>query len=622
LYHYAKIIMSIAKPLLDYAKSLKPRKGFTQSFSAFRRLMKYHRRYPWYVAAITLLAVIRSILFSIEPLYTFYIIINVIGPPTNTSLLPGYLLVIILAGIGYAISNFILTFVHGVMSQYIVRDIRTEYYRSLQSKSFSFYDSVGVGDLTSRATVDLQLVDAFLRTWLGTILNAVFTTIIIIVIILPISPIMTLISLATMPFIFYFTARLWTDTMPLFRNMQLIIGRLGSYIQQNIVGMKTVRIFRREKDVVEGFKEVEDIYVNTAISAGKIQSIYMPLGPAILTLGIALVYVYAGYTLGIPGSALAVAQVGNIILFARYMMRLTFPIRDASQTLGTWIAAYAGLERVFEITDAPRNVEDMPDAKDVKIEKGKLELENVTFGYVRDRPVLNNVTFTVQPGEKIAILGATGSGKSSLIYLIPRFYDIQSGSIRIDGTDIRQFKLASLRRQIGVVLQDVFLFSGTIRENIAFGKPDASMDEIMQAAKTARIHDFIESLPTGYDTPVGERGVTLSGGQKQRMTIARALVSNPKILIMDDSLSFVDARTEQEIQSAIEEATKTRTTLIIAQRFSTIKTAKKILVLENGSVAEFGTHEELIAKNGVYKKVYETQFVQKASPILEETGGA
>jgi len=614
--------MSIAKPLLDYAKSLKPQKGFTQSFSAFKRLMKYHRGYPWYVAAITILAVIRSILFSLEPLYTTFIIINVIGPPTNTSLLPGYLLVIILAGIGYAISNFVLTFVHGVMSQYIVRDIRTEYYRSLQGKSFSFYDSVGVGDLTSRATVDLQLVDMFLRTWLGTVLNAVFTTIIIIVIILPINPIMTLISLASMPFIFYFTTRLWTETMPLFRNMQLIIGRLSSYIQQNIIGMKTIRIFRREKDIVDGFKDVEDIYVNTAISAGKIQSIYMPLGPAILTLGITLVYVYAGLTLGIPGSALAVAQVGDIILFARYMMRLTFPIRDASQTLGTWIAAYAGLERVLEMTDAPRSVEDLPDARDVKIEKGKLELEKVTFGYVKDRPVLTNVTFTVQPGEKIAILGATGSGKSSLIYLIPRFYDIQSGSIRIDGTDIREFKLASLRRQIGVVLQDVFLFSGTIRENIAFGKPDASTDEIVQAAKSARIHDFIESLPSGYDTPVGERGVTLSGGQKQRITIARALVGNPKILIMDDSLSFVDAKTEQEIQSAIEEATKTRTTLIIAQRFSTIKTAEKILVLENGSVAEFGTHDELIAKDGVYKRVYETQFVQKASPILEETGGS
>jgi ABC-type multidrug transport system fused ATPase/permease subunit len=430
--------------------------------------------------------------------------------------------------------------------------------------------------------------------------------------------------MATMPLIFYFTTRLWTETMPLFKNMQLIIGRLGSYVQQNIIGMKTVRIFRREDDVVDGFKDVEDVYVNTAISAGKIQSIYTPLGPAILTLGIALVYVYAGETLAPPKlfPVLAAAQVGYLILFARYMMRLTMPIRDLSQTLGTWIAAYAGLERILEVTDTPRNVEDLPDAKDIKIGKGELEFQNVTFGYVKDRPVLDNVTFTVEPGEKIAILGATGSGKSSLIYLVPRFYDIQGGSIKIDGHDIREFKLASLRKQVGVVLQDVFLFSGTIRENIAFGKPDASMDEIVKAAKAARIHDFIESLPSGYDTPVGERGVTLSGGQKQRMTIARALLTDPRILIMDDSLSFVDAKTEQEIQAAIEEATRTRTTLIIAQRFSTIKTAQKILVLENGSIAEFGTHEELIANNGVYKRVYETQFIQKASPIIAETGGA
>jgi ABC-type multidrug transport system fused ATPase/permease subunit len=619
---YAKIEMSVAKPLLDYAKSLKPKKGFAQSFSAFKRLLNYHKKYYRFIVPIVVLAVIKSILFSVEPLYTSLIIINVIGPPANTSLLWGYLLVIISAGIGFAITNFVLTYVHGVMSQYIVRDIRTDYYHALQGKSFSFYDSTGVGDLTSRATVDLQMVDNFLRTWLSTVLNAVLSTITIFVIIWPISPTMSLISVVTMPLIFYFTTRLWLQTMPLFRNMQLILGRLSSYIQQNIVGMKTVRIFRREKDMVDGFKDVENVYVNTAISAGKLQSIYMPLGPAILTLGITLVYVYAGETLGIPGSALAVAQVGNIILFARYMMRLTFPIRDVSQTLGSWIIAYAGLERVLEITDAPRNVEDLPGAKDIRIQKGKLELENVTFGYARERPVLNKVTFTVQPGEKIAILGATGSGKSSLIYLVPRFYDIQEGSISIDGTDVRQFKLDSLRQQIGVVLQDVFLFTGTIKENIAFGKPDASMDQITQAAKAARIHDFIVSLPSGYDTLVGERGVTLSGGQKQRITIARALITNPKILIMDDSLSFVDAKTEQEIQSAIEEATKKRTTLIIAQRFSTIKTAEKILVLENGSVAEFGTHEELMANNGVYKRVYETQFIQKASPILDEGGGS
>jgi ABC-type multidrug transport system fused ATPase/permease subunit len=605
--------MSVSKPILDYAESLRPKKEFAQSFSAFKRLMHYHRRYYWFIAAIVVLALVRSVLFTIEPLYTTLIINNVIGAG-NTDLLSGYLLVIVLAGIGYAVSNFLVIFVHGIMSQFIVRDLRTEYYRSLQRKSFSFYDSVGVGDLTSRATVDLQLVDQFLRSWLGTVLNAIFTTVLIVLIIYPISPILTLISLVTMPLIFYFTTRLWWETMPLFRNMQLIIGKLSSYIQQNIIGMKTVRIFRRENELVDGFKQVENIYVDTAIKAGKIQSIYMPLGPALLTLGIALVYVYAGYSISIPGSALT---VGAIILFARYMLRLTFPIRDLSQTVGTWITAYAGLERILEIEDTPSTVANLPNARDLKIENGKLEFENVTFGYAEDRPVLNNVTFTVEAGEKIAILGATGSGKSSLIYLVPRFYDVQKGSIRVDGIDVREFTLASLRQQVGVVLQDVFLFSGTIRENIAFGKAEASLGDIIAAAKVARIHDFIESLPKGYDSHVGERGITLSGGQKQRITIARALLTNPRILIMDDSLSFVDAKTEQEIQYALEEATKYRTTLIIAQRFSTIKTADKILVLENGSIAEFGTHTELMAHNGVYRKVYETQFLQKKASLTE-----
>jgi ABC-type multidrug transport system fused ATPase/permease subunit len=606
--------MSVSKPILDYAESLRPKKGFVQSFSAFKRLMQYHRRYYWFVVAIVILALVRSVLFTIEPLYTTLIINNVIGAG-NTGLLSGYLLVIVFAGIGFAMSNFLVIFVHGIMSQSIVRDLRTEYYRSLQRKSFSFYDSVGVGDLTSRATVDLQLVDQFLRTWLGTVLNAIFTTVLIVIIIFPISPILTLISSATMPLIFYSTTRLWWETMPLFRNMQLIIGKLSSYIQQNIIGMKTVRIFRRENELVDGFKQVENIYVDTAIKAGKIQSIYTPLGPALLTLGIALVYVYAGYSISIPGSALT---VGAIILFARYMLRLTFPIRDLSQTLGTWITAYAGLERIFEIEDSFNTVDNLPNAKDLKIENGTIEFENVTFGYAESRPVLNSVTFTVEAGEKIAILGATGSGKSSLIYLVPRFYDVQKGSIRIDGIDVREFKLASLRRQVGVVLQDIFLFAGSVRENIAFGKADASIEEIIVAAKAAKIHDFIVSLPRGYDSHVGERGITLSGGQKQRITLARALLTNPRILIMDDSLSFVDAKTEQEIQSALEEATKSRTTLIIAQRFSTIKTADKVLVLENGSIAEFGTHDELMARNGVYRKVYETQFLQRISSLRED----
>jgi ATP-binding cassette subfamily B protein len=433
-----------------------------------------------------------------------------------------------------------------------------------------------------------------------------------------ISPSMTLISLIPLPLIFYFTTRLWVETMPLFRVMQLILGRLSAYIQQNVIGMKTVRIFRREKDVVEGFKKAEQVFVRTAITAGRIQSIYMPLPTAILTLSIAMVYVYATYSIYNAG---AVLTVGSIILFARYMMRLSFPLRDLSMLLGNWINASAGLERIFEIMDAPKGVEDLPDAEEITIKEGVVEFRNVTFQYANGKPVLKNVSFKVNPGEKIAILGATGSGKSTLVYLIPRFYDPVAGSILIDGVDIRRFKLSSLRRQIGMVPQDVFLFSGTIRENIAFGKPDASMEEIAKAAELAKIRDFIESLPDGYDTFVGERGVTLSGGQRQRITIARAILTNPKILIMDDSLSFVDSKTEQEIQLALTEVMKGRTTFIIAQRLSTIRNADRIMILDNGEIVELGTHEELMARNGAYRRIYETQFLGKSLEIVSTEAG-
>jgi ATP-binding cassette subfamily B protein len=610
---FAGHTMSVAKPLMDYVRSLKPKKSLAESVSIFKRLLKYHKKYYLFISAIVIFCAVRAYLSVLEPLYTYLIVQNVVEKGI-TSLLPNYLLIILSSGIGAAVISFIISLVNGAMSQYIVRDIRSDYYTSLRGKSYSFYDSVAVGDLTSRATLDLQVVDAFVRTWLGTVLNAVFTAIAILLVILPVSTIMTLISMATMPLIFYFDTRLFLDTQPLFRNMQLILGRLGSYIQQNIIGMKTVRIFRREKDMVEGFKQGEEVFVQTAIKAGKIQSKLMPLSPTILTLGIAAVYVYAGYSIAVLGSALTVADV---VLFATSMLRLTFPLRDLSTSIGNWINASAGLERVFETMGTQRTVQDFPDAEDITIKHGKVEFKNVTFGYVQDKPVLKNVSFTVNPGEKIAVLGATGSGKSSLIYLIPRFYDITSGSITIDGTDIRKFKLSSLRPQVGVILQDVFLFSGTVRDNIAFGKPDASMEEIVKVAKMARIHDFIQSLPDGYNSFVGERGVTLSGGQRQRITIARALLINPKILIMDDSLSFVDAKTEQEIQAAVDEAMEGRTTFIIAQRLSTIRHADKILVFDNGKIAEFGTHKELMAREGIYRKIYETQFIEKSSIITE-----
>jgi ATP-binding cassette subfamily B protein len=406
--------------------------------------------------------------------------------------------------------------------------------------------------------------------------------------------------------------------MPLFRKMMLILGRLGAYIQQNIIGMKIVRIFQREDEMDQGFKQIEDVFVDTAITAGKIQSKYMPSGPAILTLGIAMVYLYGGNLIAMP---LAVLTIGQLTLFSRYMMRLSFPLRDLSMLSGTWINAAAGLERIYYIMDLPIEVEDTDKAVEHVIERGEVEFQNVTFGYAKDRSVLNNLSFKAKAGEKIAILGATGSGKTSLVYLIPRFYDANSGRILVDGKDVKSYKLSSLRRQIGLVLQDVFIFTGTIKDNIAFSRPDASMEDIIATAKSARIHDFIMTLPERYDTMVGERGVTLSGGQRQRVTIARALLTQPKILILDDALSFVDAKTEKEIQEALEDAMRGKTSFVIAQRLSTIKNADRIMVLDNGELLEFGTHKELMARSSLYRRIYETQFLETVPLRAREVDG-
>jgi len=610
--------MSVAKPILEYVKTIKTQADLSRSAGAFKRLLRYHRPYVYLFIFIAALSVLRSYLFILEPLYTSQIIDRVIVAG-KYELLLGLVLNTVFAVVAFGIVNFAITYVHGYIAQLMVRDIRSDYYSSLQSKSFRFYDFTAVGDLVSRATMDLQAVEVFLRTWIGTLANAVFGAAIVFTVIYSISPTMSLISITPMLLVFYFTTRLWTKTMPLFRKMMLILGRLGAYVQQDILGMKIVRIFQREGEMEDGFKQVEDIFVDTAITAGRIQSMYMPSSQAILTLGITIVYVFGGSLIASPSPMLT---IGELILFARYMMRLSFPLRDLSMLSGMWINASAGIERVYEVMDIPVDVEDRSDAREIAIDKGGVEFRDVTFGYIKDRPVLRNVRFVVNPGETIAILGATGSGKTSLIYLIPRFYDIDAGSILIDGNDVRSFKLSSLRRQIGLVLQDVFIFTGTIKDNIAFGRPYASMDEIIRAAKLARIHDFVETLPEGYDTIVGERGVTLSGGQRQRITIARALLTSPKILILDDSLSFVDAKTEQGIQEAVEEAMKGKTCFIIAQRLSTIKNADRIMVLDNGEIAEFGTHAELMAKDYIYRRIYETQFLEKApEKILEDDAG-
>jgi ATP-binding cassette subfamily B protein len=579
-----------------------------RSIKAFKIVAKYNKPYLPYLGLIVLLSIARSYLFTLEPLYTAQIIDKVIVA-NDYDLLMGLLIRIFFAVAGFGILNFVIIFLNGYTSKNIIRDIRSDYYRSLQEKSFEFHDASAVGDLISRATMDLQPLDMFLGQSVGVVCDAFFTAIAVFLVMFSINQTMSLIAVVPIVIVFYLNVGLFTKTMPLFRRMQMILGRLGAYIQQDIIGMKNVRIFQREDEMEDGFKQVEEKYVQTAISAGRIASIYTPAAEAGLSIGVTLIYIYGANLIVAP---LAILTIGDLILFTRYMRRLTMPLKNLSMVIGQWVNASAGFERVNDMMEAPIAVKDLPDSEDHKIERGEIVFKDVCFGYVPNTPALKNVNVDVKPGEKIAILGATGSGKTTLIYLVPRFYDIISGSLTIDGRDIKSYKLASLRKQIGLVLQDVFLFSGTIRDNIAFGNPAAPNEEVIKAAKLAQIHDFIESLPEKYDTIIGERGMTLSGGQKQRVTIARALLTDPKILILDDSLSFVDAKTEHEIQQAIDEAMRGRTTLMIAQRLSTIKNADRIIVLDNGEIVELGSHSELMAMNGIYKRIYETQFLEKA----------
>jgi ABC-type multidrug transport system fused ATPase/permease subunit len=603
--------VAVAKPILEYIDSIEENpKALSIQIKAFRRILKYHKPYTHILVFITALALLRSYLFLLEPLYTSQILDFVIGsnPPATSNLipLPGLLLNILFAVVAFWIVNWFILYLNGTVAEMVLGDLRSDYYRSLQRKSFAFFDTNSVGDLTSRPTQDLQFVDMFLRTWLSVLTNLVFTMIFIFWVCFTLNTTMGLLALIPVPFILYTQTKNFLLTMPLFRKMQLTLGKIGTYVQQNILGMKNVRIFQKEDEMEKGDREIIQRFTDTAIRAGKIQAIYMPSATAILTLGITLVYVYGTnmiLTLGL--------SLGIILLYARYILRVSFPLRDFSMWVGALSNATAGAERVFDIIDAPGDVTDKPNAKDIAIQKGEVEFRNVNFGYIESNPVLKKINFTAKPGEKIAILGATGTGKTSLVYLIPRYYEVSSGNILIDGNDIADFTVSSLRKQIGIVPQDVFLFSGTIGSNIAFGQESATIEEIKSAASMARIDDFIEALPEGYNTTVGERGVTLSGGQKQRLTIARALVTNPKILIMDDSLSFVDAKTEQSIQEAINEALKGRTCFIIAQRLSTIKNADKIMVLDKGEIIEFGTHKELMAKAQIYKRIYETQFLEK-----------
>jgi ATP-binding cassette subfamily B protein len=571
-----------------------------------RRLLAYLNKY-WHFVLLALLALLinRVLTLAIPEITQRAIDIAIVQK--RYELLAILALSIVGVTILTAIFQFVQEYILQYASQKAIYDIRNTMYDHLQRLPFSFYDKSQTGQLIARATGDIDTLRRFYSFGMINFVSSIIMFIAVLVICLLKNWTLAVLSLSTMPILAYTGIRFGGKIGPRFWEIRQRTAELTTVIQENVTGMRVVKTFVREDYEINKFSAYARNLLQKNLEITKLWSFFFPLMDFIAGLGSIAVLWYGGWQI-MKGNL----TLGEFIAFNMYLMQLMWPIRMLGFIINVSKEAMASGQRIFEILDTKSEVEESPDAKPLPQIAGHVKFENVSFKYeTSDELVLKNFSLDVEPGETVAILGATGSGKSTLINLIPRFYDPASGVITIDNIDIKTTTLESLRSQIGIVLQDTFLFAMSLKDNIAYGRNNATMEEIINAAKAANIHDFIDSLPKGYDSEVGERGVTLSGGEKQRVAIARALLMNPKILILDDSTSSVDTETEHLIQNAIATLVIGRTTFVIAQRLSTIKRANKIVVLENGEIVEQGTHDELMEKGGIYTEIYNMQFRQQ-----------
>jgi ATP-binding cassette subfamily B protein len=511
--------------------------------------------------------------------------------------------------LGLTLAKGALTFAEGrfseVASQNVAYDIRNSIQRKLTSLSFSFHDQVETGDLLSRAVQDVERIRFLTGRATIRLGDGVLMLVATAAILLAMQPRLALLVIATMPVLALQALTFGRRYRPLSLQIQKQLGVLTTRVEQNLRGIKVVKAFAQELAEVRRFDEANNQWFDLSKQAARLEAISAPRLILIANLGMVFIIWYGG-RLVIDGGM----TLGELVAFTAYLGLLVEPVRRLGMIIPVLSIASSAAERIFEILDAIPDVQDAPDARPLPAVRGQVRFENVSFGYRSLEtlaPVLHGISFEAQPGQVFALLGPTGSGKSTVISLIPRFYDPTGGRITIDGIDIRKVTLNSLRSQIGIVMQETTLFSGTVRENIAFGRPEASQEEIEAAAESAQADEFIHQMPKGYETRVGERGVTLSGGQKQRLAIARALLMDPRILILDDATASVDAETEHLIQQAFARLMQGRTTFIIAHRLSTVRQADQILVLKHGQIAARGTHETLLETSPLYKEIFERQ---------------
>ena len=572
----------------------------------FKRLLGHTNNYRGTFIYVAIAAVVMSVLGVLRPLIMQKAIDESIVPKDMENLV---FYISLMIGILMLEVIFMLTFIFFTnwLGQSVIRDIRVKLFKLMLSFKLKYYDTSAVGRLTTRAVNDIETISSIFSQGLFMIISDLLKMIVILGVMLYKSWQLTLIVMSILPLILYATRVFQRAMKVAFEEVRAQVANLNSFVQERITGMKIVQIFTREKTEYKEFKEINEKHKKAWIKTVWYNSIFFPIAEMASSVAIGLVVWYGGLNAAEGG----VITLGAIVAFIELSQMLFRPLRLIADKFNTLQMGMVAARRVFDVLDTKSHIDDSGKLL-LESTKGSIEFKNVRFSYIEEEEIIKDISFKVAPGETVAIVGATGAGKSTIINLLSRFYEINSGVILVDNKSIKAYTLKSLRSHIAVVLQDVFLFSDSVLNNITLKDTSISEEEVINAAKKIGIHKFISSLPNGYHYNVKERGVMLSSGQRQLLAFLRAYVSNPSILILDEATSSVDSYSEEMIQVATEKITKGRTSIIIAHRLATIKKADQIIVMEAGKIVEIGTHKELIKKgNGYYKNLYEVQFLKK-----------
>jgi ATP-binding cassette subfamily B multidrug efflux pump len=591
-----------------------------------RRLLQYFRPFWGLLVAAGVLVIVSTALQLAAPYLTGIAVDQFIASgdqprpvwlawllPQDTDRTSG-LTVTMLLLLGTYLLNWAATasqfYLMTLAGQRVLLHMRTQIFERIQALSLKFFDQQEAGDLMSRLVNDTQVINQVFSFGITRLASMGLSLIGIVFAMFSLSWQLALASLTVLPVMILATTVFSRQTRTAFRRTRQTIGEVSAELQENIAAVREVQAFAREEANVAEFETVNAANRDANVQAESILSAFSPALDVLSSIALAIVAGFGGYL--VLSSDQSPVTVGIIVSFLIYIQRFYEPIRGIANLYANLQAAVAGAERIFELLDTRAEITDAPDAIPMPPIQGRVELNHVTFAYQEEEPVLEDICLTTEPGQTVALVGPTGVGKTTLVSLLSRFYDVDQGAIQIDGHDVRRVTRESLRRQMGIVPQDTFLFSGTVMENIRYGKLEASDDEVIAAARLANADQFIFRLPEGYQTELGERGHNLSQGQRQLIAIARAVLADPRILILDEATSSVDTRTELLIQRALDELLKGRTSFVIAHRLSTIRNADQVLVLERGRIVERGTHEELLAAQGLYYDLYNSQFRRQA----------